>query len=1175
MRLLSLELHGFKSFADPQKLVFPGGMTAVVGPNGCGKSNISDALAWVLGEQRASLLRGTEMADVVFAGTSERKAMNMAEVKLTIEMPDVMRPEAMLEMTISRRLFRESGSEYRINGKECRLRDVQDLLMDTGMGTRAYSFIQQGQIDLILSTKPKDRRQLLEEAAGIMRYKVRRQEAERRLDEVRTNLQRLDDILFEKGKTQDSLKRQAAKTRRALELDKAINATKRILLYGEVVAHEEARDAVSQDLHNSEAQITLLTAQAAESASEVERQRLALDKLHEQKKQQTEQMAGIANRLSLLELQIRHEEQRSEEAGKEASQIKKRAKEIDSKGWDWDAEIKGLEKKLQAAQQALEGQDALLRSAEEAVAKSAEESKSIESKLKELRSKRDQAVQEALQRERARHEITKEISQMEGRIEALNQEEARRAPQLEGFQKELERIYRELEAAEARFSEMEDAVAIQAKARDAAMDALKACEGKFREAEGVLNAEEMRLARLSDELKLAHSPAAFNKALKWMTDKGMNTSLLFDSLKIDEESRPSLERLLGTWTSAASWESGWEELSQIPGQAIVSLDARKHKGADPPTKALGKAQPLMDSIQWQQGAPKILFGLLSKAFICKNDDFFELAAAHPELALVSPSFVKLPHGPIQVGVEPPSASPLKIKADLEKSRKKREGLLDAFEALEAEKKKLGNASFEADARLKEMEGDLRTARQALDESKGKQSIILREIKAIEDAQKRADEQWESFDREKSKLVKRLQEIDKDGTDGVAEALNAQIVETENKLAIAQSKIDKLKDQQLEAGQKRAVAWSARESAQQNLEHARRAAQDSEAEKVRLESDLKAAEEKQMNAANRLAAINAEVTGILDEREAVAELLKGAQPKIDEADENLKENLRTDRELKDALENAKQMHSESRIIEAEVRGRRDTMAKEVELALGLSIPDFINSITTDEKEAWEQGQLVHQTAHSELESRRLQLGSVNPLAIQELEEVESELGILNGQRADVIESIANLEATILECNATSEERFREAFDFINLKFQEVFRRVFGGGAAHLSLQDPRDILECGIEITAQPPGKTAKALSLLSGGEKALTAISLLFAIFHFKPCPLCVLDEVDAPLDEANVARFASLVKNLKEQTQFIVITHQKPTMIAADTLYGVTMEEKGVSRLVSVQLKEAEKLTM
>ena len=274
-----------------------------------------------------------------------------------------------------------------------------------------------------------------------------------------------------------------------------------------------------------------------------------------------------------------------------------------------------------------------------------------------------------------------------------------------------------------------------------------------------------------------------------------------------------------------------------------------------------------------------------------------------------------------------------------------------------------------------------------------------------------------------------------------------------------------------------------------------------------------------------------------------------------------------------MENARAQHQEVLLHGAQVQGSQEALSKEVELALGLEVPAFLAGLDEAERAAWEEGELIHQTRLNELQGRRLELGGVNPLAIQELEEAESRLAFMNEQRADVTAAIGNLEATITEINATSEERFQEAFDYINLRFQEVFREAFGGGSAQLILEDPRNLLECGIEITAQPPGKSAKALSLLSGGEKALTAISLLFAIFHFKPSPFCVLDEVDAPLDESNVGRFAAMVQKMKADTQFIVITHQKPTMVAADTLYGVTMEEAGCSRLVSVQLREAESL--
>ncbi len=355
LRLIALELHGFKSFADPQKLVFPGGMTGVVGPNGCGKSNISDALAWVLGEQRASLLRGSEMADVVFAGTSQRKPMGMAEVKLVLEMADPALPGATREVVVSRRLYRDTGSEYRINGKECRLKDIQDLLLDTGMGTRAYSFIQQGQIDLILSTKPKDRRGLIEEAAGITRYKLRRVEAERRLEDTKANLLRLDDILHELGKQRESLQRQAARARRAQELDASIRSTQRILLAGKLGELEAAKERLVEQLDGLERQIATLTAQASEKATEVSALRQELDERHAAQERRGRAILGLEQRLGLAEQDRGFQESRIRESKEARARLEARLEELSTRSGDSEVELGRLQEALKAAEAALEG----------------------------------------------------------------------------------------------------------------------------------------------------------------------------------------------------------------------------------------------------------------------------------------------------------------------------------------------------------------------------------------------------------------------------------------------------------------------------------------------------------------------------------------------------------------------------------------------------------------------------------------------------------------------------------------------------------------------------------------------------------------------------------------------------------------------------------------------------
>ncbi|MCL1892839.1 MAG: chromosome segregation protein SMC [Holophagaceae bacterium] len=1168
MRLISLEINGFKSFADTQKLIFPGGLTAVVGPNGCGKSNISDALAWVLGEQRVSLMRGTEMADVVFAGTSERRPTAMAEVKLVLEMPDHSRPDVANEITVSRRLFRDSGSEYKINGHDCRLKDIQDLLMDTGMGTRAYSFIQQGQIDQILSTKPKDRRQLLEEAAGITKYKVRRAETERRLEETRANLQRLDDILFEKGKQQDSLRRQAAKTRRAKELDNKIRDTKRILLTGKALDFVVAREQVDLNLDDLESRTVELTSQVAEKASEVEGQNLALTKLRDGHAKQIKKIDEIDRERGLLTQSSGFEKDKHDSAELDIKQTKQRLIDLNSQTGDWTSELDELAKKLTKAQQALEEQEVQYKNAEERVALAVGALRSVESDLKDLRGKRDEAILTAAQKQRDRQVIIGEIARLEGRLVTLNDEEVSRAPALDGLREKSRRIARELEGAEERFSEIEEATTVQAGVRSDANESLAACEREWRETEGNLNATELQIRQLSDALKTAQSASDFEESIKWLGERGITPTSLVDSLEIDDEARPDLERVLGSWIQTVSWKIDSQTLKQLPGQLMVSTDSDKTSVVQPPHTV-----SLFESIRWKKKTPKVLAGLLVRVFRCSDEKFKGLVDAHPDMAFISPSFIKLPFGPILVGIEPPVASPIKIKAELDGSKAEREVLLDKLEACEALKKTLTHNAGEAQERLREMEDDRSSAKRLLEDLAGQQKSVQSQIKEIETAQQRADVQWETFELEKAKLSEQINEIDKGQPSSDEDAINKEILCTEQKLSEAQHCLEERREFQVESHAKKAIAWSERDSVDQQLQHKKRAAFNSEAEKKRLCDELQQAEGRKESSINRMAEIERAIQGFLVERDKSSKALADFQKKITVSEENLRLLEIGDRELQEALKNAWELYTDAKVKDAEIRGNRDTIAKEIELALELSLPDFLNSITAEEKEAWEQGGLVHETRLSELENRRQDLGSVNPFAIEELEEVENELNYKNEQRADVLESITDLETAIKDYNSTSEERFREAFDFINIKFQEVFRQVFGGGSAHLSLQDPKDILECGIEITAQPPGKTAKVLSLLSGGEKALTAISLLFAIFHFKPSPFCVLDEVDAPLDEANVARFADLVNSMKGNTQFIVITHQKPTMIAADTLYGVTMEEKGISRLVSVQLKEAEAL--
>jgi len=1145
-------------------------MTAVVGPNGCGKSNISDALAWVLGEQRATLLRGAEMADVIFAGTGQRKPMGMAEVKLTLEMPDAALPGATREVVVSRRLYRDTGSDYRINGRECRLKDVQDMLMDTGMGTRAYSFIQQGQIDLILSSKPKDRRSLLEEAAGITRYKLRRTDAERRLEDTRANLLRLDDILFELAKQQESLKRQASKARRAQDLDGAIKATQRILLAGKALELEIAKEAILENLDALERRIAVLTAQASEEHSEVERLHLALDELLHQQERRARSVTGLDQRSGLLEQDRGFQGERIKDAGVQREQLELRLEELAARSGDSAAELARLQTALDGAAAALAAREALVAEAEEAVALAGGALRHVEGELKALRARRAEAEKEAMAAQHRRQALHQEIAQRSGRLDALNHGEAMRAPRLETLQADQLRLGREAEGAADRLEQIEEAVQIQGRIRQETLEAHRAASSALREAEGALDGEERRLRQIADLLRETAGSEEQKKALLWLRQRGEQPLALADALIVEEADLPQLERLLGSWSQAvALGAAGLAATPETPGQLWVSAEGAPGVPAAPAADCL----PLAPRLRWKTGLARPLEGLLARAFLCEDADLARLGATHPDLAFVSPRLVKLPYGPVQVGVTAPAASPFKLRAEQEAARKARECQLERVESLEAEVKALEFRMRDAASRFKEMEEDHLAARRGLEDLKGKQASVAVQLREIQESQERADAQWELLEGEIKGLQAQLRALEVPEGHPEEAGLTAAIQAGEGLREETQRTLEQKREILVEASRVRGSAWAERDALQRHLQQLQRGTFDLEAERARIQGDILQARERSEQAQARLAELEREVQQLLQDRAALVAQQAEALPGIEAAQEILRVRERTVRELQQALENARQLHQEALLQGAQVQGSLTATSKEIELALGLSIPEFLASVSEDERQAWTLGELVHQTRLTELHGKRLELGSVNPLAIQELKEAEDRLGFMNQQRGDVLEAIGNLESTIKEINSISEERFKEAFDFINSRFQEVFREAFGGGSATLSLQDPKDLLECGIEITAQPPGKSAKALTLLSGGEKALTAISLLFAIFHFKPSPFCVLDEVDAPLDEANVGRFAAMVQKMKDGTQFIVITHQKPTMMAADTLYGVTMEELGISRLVSVQLREATQL--
>ena len=592
VRLISLELHGFKSFADAQKLSFPGGMTAVVGPNGCGKSNISDSLAWVLGEQRPSMLRGAEMADVIFAGTAQRRPMGLSEVKLVLEMPDPALPGATREVTISRRLYRDSGSEYRINGREARLKDVQDLLLDTGMGTRAYSFIQQGQIDLILSSKPKDRRILLEEAAGITRYKLRRADAEKRLEETKGNLQRLDDILFELNKQMDSLRRQAARARKAKELDTEIKATQRILLAGKGVELEAAKLRLLDQLDLTERRVAELTAQVSEKASEVETLRLSVDEQQQTQARRSSAMLALDQRLQLADQERGFQMERRDEAQGQRDRLQERTRALSERLEESGDSFSTLEAVLRQASERLGVWEADLSKADETVALALGGLRHEETEFHALRERKVESQKEALARQKQRLGFQSQIAQLEGRLDALNHDESIRAARASrAFRSKRPRLDRDDggpagPGGTGRGGRLRSAPPCRKPwrrpSRTPAQDHHRAEAESWMPRSGGCG----RSPTCCPEFR---GTEELRKGLTWLHEQGLTSLTLVEQLPVDEALRPDLERLLGLWLQSLSVDS--DTARQAAGAPGASPAWRLKATYRPPPAAPGTANP--------------------------------------------------------------------------------------------------------------------------------------------------------------------------------------------------------------------------------------------------------------------------------------------------------------------------------------------------------------------------------------------------------------------------------------------------------------------------------------------------------------------------------------------------------------------------------------------------------
>lgn len=1154
MKLIAIQLHGFKSFADSTEVRFHDGITAVIGPNGCGKSNISDALRWVLGEQRPSAIRGARMEEAIFEGTERRKPIQRAEVTLVLSNEDGRLPVPYGEVRISRTLFRGGESEYALNGTPCRLRDILDLCRDTGLGADAYAVIEGPMIDSILSDRAEERRVMFEEAAGIGRYKERRRMAARRLDEAEQDLARLNDVVREVESKVRSLAQQRGRARRYIEVrDRKISL--------EVALADRELAALVQTESRIEAELMgLRDAEAQEGASvhgteaELERLRVAAVELDGRRSEAVGAVQECRDRIAqqeqaraLAEERIRNGRQRLQQIVSEMNAIAEARRQLEG-----EASEHRVRESEAAAQ--LEELRAVLSEAERTLADREERRRRLEGRRGEFeRARSDRVEREA--------SLRAEIESLETRAREAASALESLAAQVESLERDRDELGARLEEARGEFESVraslvrtEQELAAAREAEAAARLREREARARLAEAGGRLAAAEGRRAELEAE---EHAGGGLDATVKALLDArgsipGVH-GLLAEGLRAPDPLAPALESFLGDYLEAVVVEGRqtveavrrWfrAERRGAGGVCLLPLDAVRDEPADlpPPLWAEGPAAPWL---------ARLLRGVRIEAG--------EVApGSAPAVSEQGESVDRV--GAVRIGRTGASNRRLSQRLERERLAREIEALRGRADAAGAEAERAASALADAETKIRERE----ERRRRLEAERGRLEGEARALEARHAhlTQERAavGERRRAVEKERAERLERIPTLERE-----LEALRARPApdapeappDLDAALAEwgqAHERVSALRVEEAQRAAALAVRSQALAAANRRLEELSARAGALAAERAAQESAVAAAGAGSAEAAARLETFFREREQAEAALSRLDEEVAAARRRVSDLETSLRKGQRSLRERSERRHALELQHSE-------LEGSATRIRERLEAEWGRPLDALRESAETVEGDT-ESLRLEL----AELNERLHRLGPVNMLAEEEYREESERLAFLQAQREDLVRARDDLRATIRQINETAVRSFLTTFEKIRANFQRTFSTLFEGGRCDLWLEDPNDPLESPIEIAASPGGKRTQRIHLLSGGERALTALALLFAIYLVKPSPFCLLDEVDAPLDEANILRFVHMLEQFKPETQFVVITHNPRTIEAADWMYGVTMEEPGVSKIVGV----------
>ncbi len=1178
-----MELAGFKSFADRTELEFVTGITAVVGPNGSGKSNISDGIRWVLGEQSAKSLRGGNMQDIIFAGSDARKAVNYAEVSLTLDNGDNALPLDFSEVTVTRRIHRSGESEYFINKQSCRLKDITELFMDTGIGREAYSIIGQGRIEEILSTRSEDRRGIFEEASGIVKYKSRKREAQKKLDETEANLVRIHDLASELEDQLEPLRIQSEKATEYKSLKEALK-TKEISLYvhniGElhrswteannalnklkdeeltlssvVSAHDAELETHRSELRKLEEKIEEFQAELLRTSEELEKSLSVGEVLKERRKHSEENIANLQETIGSLEEKLQERRAEEEALLKERGAVSAQLDEL-------QAGIRSEEDRLIAESGGTAGETEERLKAE------------LLDKLNELASARNELKYietQAEQGERRFARLSEERGKAETRVLELDGARSDWTQRLEALQAEIEgerNRYMELgQAIHEKQGLLEEAQATVRK-WEQKVDSLVSRRETIRELQNdydgfALGVKEVLKAKQRNSLTGIHGAVAELIRVSGKYETALETALGAALQHIAVENEPSAREAIQYLKGRQLGRATFLPLDVIKARSIPENERKTASGTE---GFVGVASEL---VQYEETYSAIVGSLLGNVVVADTLEHANRIAARLNYRY---RVVTLEGDVVNAGGSMTGGSLQKKNVSLLGRQRQLEELGQEIEAAERQTDELRERVQGLRDELAQAQKALEACRDAGERKRREETEARAELGRLNAELRNAKEQLELFETDIAGIAEeRAAESDK----------RAELAVRIERLAGEEAR---LTDSIREAELARKAAQSAKEELQQLLTDwkvkaasASQEKQSLDAQLARLRTECSGLTGEIGEAAGNVARLQEELAAL--EREMTSRIEQGNDLRIlkercaEQLDYKRAERAelvaRLDREESATREERNRLRAvEEQVRQTDIRVNRldvelenllKKLAEEYELSYELAkdrypVPDDVPAVQNEVRD---------------LKRAISALGEVNLGAIEEYARVSERWEFLSGQKKDLIEAKTALYGVIREIEDEMSKRFLHSFQAIREQFTDVFSRLFGGGRADLVLSEPNNLLETGIDIVAQPPGKKLQNLQLLSGGERALTAIALLFAILRIKPVPFCVLDEVEAALDEANVARFAQYLREFSGQTQFIVVTHRKGTMEEADVLYGVTMEEGGVSKLVSVRLDQ------